>query len=361
MTDEITKEAVLAAISKVEDPALKKSLTSAMLIKDVDVKKGKVSLTLSLISPAHPYRDEMVAELTSQIKALDGVKNVEVRTEVNVPVDGKVQGPSAGRIKTVVAVASGKGGVGKSTVAVNIAVSLAQEGAQVGLMDADVYGPNIPLMMGVDRMPAPTEQGKILPAEAYGVKMISIGFMVKREQPIVWRGPMLHTAIRQFVEDVKWGDLDYLVVDLPPGTGDAQLSLAQTVSITGGVIVTLPQQVSLEDARRGLEMFRQLNVPIFGVVENMSYLELPDGQKMDIFGSGGGEKLAEASGVSYLGAVPMDPAVREGGDGGKPIVIAAPKSPGAMVLKEIALEVALRASVVALNNQSQSIPINIVN
>ena len=202
MTHEITKEAVLAAISKVEDPALKKSLTSAMLIKDVQVKKDKVGLTLTLISPAHPHRNEMVSELTSQIEALDGVKKVDIQTEVNVPVDGKVQGPSAGRIKNVIAVASGKGGVGKSTVAVNIAVCLAKEGMQVGLMDADVYGPNIPLMMGVDQMPAPTEQRKILPAEAYGVKMISIGFMVKREQPIVWRGPMLHTAIRQFVEDV---------------------------------------------------------------------------------------------------------------------------------------------------------------
>ncbi len=213
-------------------------------------------------------------------------------------------------------------------------------------------------MMGVDRLPPITGE-KLIPAEAYGVKLMSIGFLVKPNQPLIWRGPMLHSAIRQFLTDVEWGELDYLIVDLPPGTGDAALSLAQSLPLSGGVIVTLPQQVSLEDARRGLEMFRQLDVPIFGVVENMSYLELPDGSRMDIFGAGGGEKLAREAGVPFIGAIPMDPAVREGGDQGRPVVIANPDSPVARALAEIARNIAARISVAAVQ-QSNFIPINIV-
>ena len=262
-------------------------------------------------------------------------------------------------IKTIIAVASGKGGVGKSTLSVNLAVTLAQMGAKVGLMDADVYGPNIPMMMGVGQLPRQDSRETINPAVTYDVKMISIGFMVKPDQPIVWRGPMLHSAIQQFVRDVIWGDLDYLVVDLPPGTGDAQLSLVQTVSVTGGVIVTLPQAVSLEDARRGLEMFRQMDIPIVGVVENMSYLELPDGQQMDIFGSGGGQKMAEAAGVYFLGAVPIDPAVRQGGDAGKPIVVANPESKVAESFKEIAMQTALSIGALALQSRQDAVSISI--
>jgi ATP-binding protein involved in chromosome partitioning len=200
---------------------------------------------------------------------------------------------------------------------------------------------------------------KLLPAEAHGVKLMSIGFMVKPNQPLIWRGPMLHSAIRQFLTDVDWGELDYLIVDLPPGTGDAALSLAQSLPLSGGVIVTLPQQVSLEDARRGLEMFRQLDVPIFGVVENMSYLELPDGNRLDVFGTGGGERLARQAGVPFLGAIPMDPAVREGGDLGQPVTIAKPKAPVAMALREITENVAARISVAAVQ-QNNFIPINII-
>jgi len=225
--------------------------------------------------------------------------------------------------------------VGKSTVAVNVATALAQKGARVGLMDADIYGPNIPTMMGVKHLP-PAKDGRIQPGEAYGVKMISIGFLVKPGQALIWRGPMLHSAIRQFVSDVNWGDLDYMIVDLPPGTGDAALSLAQTLPLSGGVIVTLPQQVSLDDASRGLQMFQQLQVPVLGVVENMSYLELPDGTRMEIFGSGGGQQLAEAAGVPLLATIPMDPAVREGGDNGTPIVVAQPDSPVAQAFVRLA-------------------------
>lgn len=245
-------------------------------------------------------------------------------------------GDGQNKITFAVAVASGKGGVGKSTVAVNLAVALAQQGLKVGLMDADIYGPNVPTMMGVNRLPE-TSGPKLLPAEAHGVKLISIGFLVPPGQPLIWRGPMLHGAIRQFVQDVDWGELDMLVIDLPPGTGDAQLSLAQTLPLTGGVIVTLPQKVSLEDALRGLEMFRTMDVDVLGVIENMSFLALPDGEKLDIFGEGGGGDLAQDAGVPFLGAIPIDPAVRQGGDEGVPIIISEPDSPAAKALNGIAV------------------------
>jgi ATP-binding protein involved in chromosome partitioning len=226
------------------------------------------------------------------------------------------------------------------------------------LLDADIYGPNIPTMMGVQRLPE-SRDGKLVPAEAFDVKVMSIGFLVKAEQPLIWRGPMLHSAIRQFLTDVAWGELDYLIVDLPPGTGDAGLSLAQTLPLSGGVIVTLPQQVSLDDARRGLEMFRQLNIPVLGVVENMSYLELSDGTKMDVFGSGGGEMLAQQSGVPFIGSIPMDPSVREGGDSGVPVIVSKPESRVAQALVAVAENIAAKISVAALSDENV-IPINMV-
>ena len=253
-------------------------------------------------------------------------------------------------IKNVIAVASGKGGVGKSTVAVNLAVILAQKGAKVGLLDADIYGPNVPIMMGVERLGG-TNEDKMIPAEGHSVKVMSIGFMVKPEQALIWRGPILHSAIRQFVQDVDWGELDYLVVDLPPGTGDVQLSLNQTLELQGGLIVTLPQQVSLDDALRGINMFQELKIPILGVVENMSYLETPSGEKMDIFGSGGGEKLAAMTGVPYIGSIPIDPEVRIGGDAGIPVVLSHPDLPVSVALIDIAEKVAAQVSVLAIEGK----------
>lgn len=356
--NKITQESVLEALSKVQEPELHKDLVSLNMIRDVEIEQGKVSFTIMLTTPACPLKNQIEREAKAAVSALEGVNEVQVKLDANVPSDGRSRGLLQLPIRNAIAVASGKGGVGKSTVAVNIAVVLAQSGARVGLLDADIYGPNIPTMMGVDHLPAPKED-KLLPAEAYGVKLMSIGFMVKPDQPLIWRGPMLHSAIRQFLTDVEWGELDYLIVDLPPGTGDAALSLAQSLPLSGGVIVTLPQQVSLEDARRGLEMFRQLDVEIFGVVENMSYLELPDGTQMDIFGSGGGQALAEAANVPFIGAIPMDPTVRQGGDTGKPVVISYPDSAVSKALRTVAENVAAKISVAAVQG-ANFIPINLI-
>jgi ATP-binding protein involved in chromosome partitioning len=290
--------------------------------------------------------------------AIPGVEDVQIKMDATVPSDGRNRGLLNVPVKNAIAVASGKGGVGKSTVAVNLAVSLAKSGARVGLLDADIYGPNIPIMMGVRSLP-PGTKDKLVPAEAYGVQLMSIGFLVKPGQPLIWRGPMLHSAIRQFLTDVAWDELDYLIIDLPPGTGDAQLSLVQSLPLSGGVIVTLPQQVSLDDALRGLEMFRQLNVPILGIVENMSYLELQDGTRVDIFGTGGGERLARETGTSFLGAIPIDPLIREGGDTGKPIVISAPESIVAREINKIAGGIAAKVSIAAME-QENVIPIEMV-
>jgi ATP-binding protein involved in chromosome partitioning len=243
-------------------------------------------------------------------------------------------------VKHVIAISSGKGGVGKSTVAVNLAVALSLNGAKVGLLDADIYGPNIPMMMGVEKTPE-QQDGKITPAESHGVKLISMGFFVPEDQAVVWRGPMVHTAIQQLFRDVLWGALDYLLIDLPPGTGDAQLTLTQLVSVGGAVTVTTPQEVALHDVRKGMMMFQKVNVPLLGIVENMSYYVCGHcGERTEIFSHGGGERAAEKLGIPFLGRVPIDPAIRVGGDTGNPIVIATPDSPQAKAFREIATKLA---------------------
>ena len=359
MTETISRDAVMAALSKVQEPELHKDLVTLNMIRDLEIDGGKVSLTVVLTTPACPLRGRIENEVRQAVMTVPGVASVQINMTANVPSDGRPRGMLNLPVRNVIAVASGKGGVGKSTVAVNVAVALAQSGAKVGLLDADIYGPNVPTMMGVNRLPPQNESGKLVPAIAYGVELMSIGFLVKPGQPLIWRGPMLHSAIRQFLSDVEWGELDYLVIDLPPGTGDAQLSLVQSIPLSGGLIVTLPQAVSLEDARRGLEMFRELNVPILGVVENMSYLEMPDGTRMDIFGAGGGLKLAEASGVPFLGQIPMDPSVRVGGDSGAPVVISNPEIAPARALKALAEMLAAHLSVAALQGGS-GVKINVV-
>jgi len=359
MFNSVNKDQIMAALSKVQEPELHKDLVTLNMIRDLRVNGGKVQFTIVLTTPACPLRSKIEAEARQAVLAVPGVKQVEIKMESNVPSDGRQRGLLSLPIRNAIAVGSGKGGVGKTTIAVNTAVVLAQSGARVGLLDADIYGPNTPTMMGIKQLP-PAKDGKLVPAEAYGVKVMSIGFLVKPDQPLIWRGPMLHSAIRQFLTDVAWGELDYLIIDLPPGTGDAGLSLAQSLPLSGGVIVTLPQQVSLEDARRGLEMFRQLEVPVLGVIENMSFLELPDGTRMDIFGTGGGEQLALDTGVPFLGSIPIAASVRTGGDDGQPVVVSQPDSVVAQALRAVAETIAAKVSVAAMNNSGNIIPIELI-
>jgi ATP-binding protein involved in chromosome partitioning len=356
--DNVTKDMVLDVLKNVQEPELHRDLVSLNMIQDLEIKGDQVKFTILLTTPACPLKSKIESDARAAVLSISGVKKVDIKLDANVPSDGRTRGLMQLPIRNAVAIASGKGGVGKSTVAVNVAVALACSGARVGLLDADIYGPNVPTMMGVEKLP-PATKDKLVPAEAYGVKMMSIGFLVKPHQPLIWRGPMLHSAIRQFLSDVVWGELDYLIIDLPPGTGDAALSLAQSLPLSGGVIVTLPQQVSLEDARRGLEMFRQLNVPILGVVENMGFLELPDGTRLDIFGTGGGEQLSKEAGVPFFGTIPMDAKVRLGGDSGRPVVMDNPQSPAAQALSKIAGLIAARVSISAIENNNV-VPIKIV-
>ena len=342
---EVSKESILEALGQVLDPELRKDLVTLGMIEDVKIDGSDVHFTINLTTPACPMKEKIKDAAEKAVLAVEGVSEVHIELGAKVPTGQKKS--EHGNIRNAVAIASGKGGVGKSTVAVNVAVALAQSGAKVGLMDADIYGPNIPTMMGIESISGKTKDNKIVLPEAYGVKVMSIGFMVRPEQAIIWRGPLLHSAIKQFINDVDWGELDYLIIDLPPGTGDVQLSLSQTLDLQGGIIVTLPQKVSLDDARRGLYMFQELEVPVLGVVENMSYLELPGGENMDIFGSGGGESLAKESGVPFIGSIPIDPAVREGGDSGEPVVVSHPEAPVSQALRSVAEVIAGKISVEA--------------
>ena len=337
----VTEEQVLQALSQVQDPELRKDLVTLKMIKEIDISELSVFVTVELTTPACPLRHQIQKDVENAVLALDGVESVVVTMGASVAADTKIKDLA---IKNIIAVGSGKGGVGKSTVAVNMAVALAQCGAKVGLLDADIYGPNVPMMMGVTALPKSPEGSKIQPAEAHGVKVMSIGFMLASGQAVIWRGPMLHSAIKQFLMDVDWGELDYLIVDLPPGTGDVQLSLVQTVPLSGGVIVTTPQKVSFDDAARAVSMFKKMEVPILGIVENMSYLELKDGTLQRIFGEGGGEQLARMAGAPLLSNIPIDEKVRVGGDEGTPVVIASPDSSAAKVLESLAMSVAARMS-----------------
>ena len=334
----VTQEAVMQALSTVQEPELHNDLVSLNMIRDLTINGGTVGFTIMLTTPACPLRSQMEQESMAAVMQVPGVEAVNVRFDAQVRSDNRIAGKLNIPVKNIVAVASGKGGVGKSTVSTNLAVALAQEGAKVGVLDADIYGPNIPMMFGLSGKPR-VENNKMVPFENYGVEVISMGFLMPEGEAVVWRGPMLHKAIQQLFTDVRWGELDYLIVDLPPGTGDAQLSLAQSVPLTGGVIVTGPQAVSVSDAKRGATAFMRLEVPILGVIENMSG---------EIFGSGGGERAAQELGVEYLGQVELDPRIRIGGDDGRPIVIAAPDSEAAAAFRALARKLAARISVMNL-------------
>jgi ATP-binding protein involved in chromosome partitioning len=348
MSDLITEDIVLQALRAVKDPDLHKDVVTLNMIRDVKICGGIVSFRFVLTTPACPVRDQLKFEAEKIVMAVPGVERVEVAMEAEVPkARGAIEKEIAG-IRHIVAVSSGKGGVGKSTVAVNLAVSLAQMGARVGILDTDVYGPNVPIMLGGNDMPE-VRGNNIVPPVYHGVKTMSIGLLNPGDKAVVWRGPMLHSAVSQFLKQVEWGELDYLVVDMPPGTGDVQLSLAQMVAVAGAVLVTTPQEVALSDVRKAYSMFEQLNVPVLGIVENMSYFECPnDGQKFFIFGNGGGEALAERYGVPFLGGVPIAINIREGGDLGVPIVVGAPDSPQARAFRTIAQNVAAQISINAI-------------
>ena len=341
----ITHEEILAALSTVQDPELRKDLVSLGMIGEIIIDGDKISFPIILTTPACPLRNKIERDARQAVLSIPGVRIVDIDMQSKVKSDRKLQENAEHQIKNVIAVGSGKGGVGKSTISVNLAVSLAQSGAKVGLLDGDIYGPNIPMMMGIHQLPPMQKENRILPAESYGVNVMSIGFMVQDGQPLIWRGPMLHSAIKQFLTDVEWGDLDYLIVDLPPGTGDVQLSLVQTIPPTGGIIVTTPQAVSFDDAYRALNMFEKLEVPVLGIIENMSYLKMPDGSVMKLFGEGGGLKLAGLSGTQLLGCIPMETIVRIGGDEGRPIVVSSPNSEASLIMKGIAQAVAAAISV----------------
>lgn len=345
----ITKEAVLAALSNVMDPDLNQDLVSLNMIRDLVIEGSTVNFSIFLTTSACPLKGKIQEDARQAVSKVEGVKDINIKMDADVPNDGRMRGLVDAPIRNAIAVGSGKGGVGKSTIAVNLAVALAKSGARVGLMDADIYGPNIPTMMGIDRLPPATEE-KLIPAEAHGVKVISMGFLVKPGQPLIWRGAMLHSVIRQFLTDVEWGELDYLIVDLPPGTGDAPLTLAQSFPLSGAILVTLPQNVSLEDANRGLGMFRKLEVPLLGVIENMVG---------DVFGQGGGEALAKAAEIPFLGAVPMNGFVRLTGDQGQPVVISQPDSDAAQAMQKIAETVAQTVSIAALDEGANKLNLQI--
>jgi ATP-binding protein involved in chromosome partitioning len=326
------------------DPDLHKDLVSLQMIEDIHIEGEKVSFTLVLTTPACPLRTQLERDAREAVMTQTGAKEVNIKVISRTP-GAKPLSLGDNQFGHVIAVGSGKGGVGKSTVASNLAISLAQQGANVGLMDADIYGPNIPRMLGIDEFHPTSKDGqKIQPAIAHGIKVVSIGFFVQEGQPLIWRGPLLHSAIQQFLSDFDWGCLDYLVVDLPPGTGDVQLSLAQSLPISGAVLVTTPQAVAVDDAYRATSMFEKLAVPVLGIIENMAFLELPDGNRMTLFGEGGGKALAERSGVPFLGSIPFDQQIVQNGDRGLLIVENHAESPAAQAIRTISSKVAAELS-----------------
>src|SRR3954449_7743365 len=342
----LSETTIYEALKNVQEPELGRDIVSLNMVKDVDITGSNVSLKIELTTPACPLKDEIERNVHSVLGQL-GAQEVTVTWGAMVRRAQPVQAQQllAG-VKNIIAVASGKGGVGKSTISANLAVALAMEGATVGLLDADITGPNIPLMLGVEGAPVASSDGKITPLERYGVKVISIQFFVPEGQPIVWRGPLVGGAIQQFLRDVDWGELDYLVIDLPPGTSDAQLTLAQAVPISGALLVTTPQDVAVLDVSKALAMFRRMSVPVMGLVENMSSFVCPHcGEATEIFGRGGGERFAQRNELEYFGGIPLDVKVRQGGDAGIPAVAQREPGAGADVMRSLAKTVAARMSV----------------
>ena len=342
----VTQEQVLDALRTVEDPDLHRDIVSLGFIKDVRIEGETVDFTIELTTPACPMRDQMKVQAEACVAALPGVTAARAKMTANVRSRVPPSPESIPGIRNVVAVGAGKGGVGKTTAAVNLAVALALDGARVGLIDGDVYGPNVPQMLGIDAPPEVTPERRLVPPQVHGVKVVSMGMLVPPDQAVIWRGPMLHSAVQQFLHDVEWGELDYLVVDLPPGTGDVSLSMAQSVPLAGAILVTTPQGVAISDVRKAVGMFRQLRVPVLGVIENMSHFVCGHcGQRTDIFGHGGGQAMAEQMGIPFLGEIPIDTTVRLGSDEGRPIVIGAPESAAALAFRNVARQAAAQISI----------------
>jgi ATP-binding protein involved in chromosome partitioning len=347
----LTEDTVLKALATVQEPELGGDLVARNMIKDLVIDGDRVAFTIELTTPACPLKDEIEARAKAALKAI-GAREIEVGWGATVRRSTPTAPQMLPGVKNIVAVASGKGGVGKTTVSVNLAVALAQAGASVGLLDADITGPNIPMMIGAEGQPVASANGKITPLEAHGVKVISIQFFLPEGQPVVWRGPLVGGAIQQFLRDVEWGDLDYLVVDLPPGTSDAQLTLAQSVPLTGAVLVTTPQPVALADVAKAMAMFRRVSVPILGLVENMSgFVCAHCGEVTDVFGRGGGERFAAENGIDFLGGVPLDVTIRQGADVGVPAVAQNQTGPAAKALEHIARAIAGKVSIQAAREQ----------
>lgn len=344
----ISETAVLDALRAVQDPDLKRDIVTLKFVKDVVIEGGDVSFTVELTTPACPVKEELERQAHDVVAALPGVESVRVTMTAQVRERAGQAKDLAPNVKHIIAVASGKGGVGKSTVTVNLAVALAQTGAKVGLMDADVYGPCIPLMMGAHTEKPFTIANKIIPLQRYGVKMMSLGFLLEDGQAVLWRGPMVAGTVKQLLADVDWGELDYLVVDLPPGTGDAPMSLAQLVPLTGVVIVSTPHHVAANIAGKSVQLFRRLNAPIMGVIENMGPYTDANGNEVQMFFGTRGEELAEVLKTPYLGSVPFDPEVSRAGDQGVPSVVSAPDSLAAASMKRIAGRIAQEASIIAM-------------
>jgi ATP-binding protein involved in chromosome partitioning len=345
----LDRDSVLNALRAVIDPDLRRDIVSLGFVKDVAIDGGQVRCTIELTTPACPVKDQLHDQAVAAIRALPGVLGADVQLSARVrsasaPEKG---GPPLPGVKNVIAVGAGKGGVGKTTLAVNLALALARSGSRVGILDGDIYGPNVPMMLGVSGQLA-TDGKKIVPMEKYGVQAVSVGFLTGDDSPIIWRGPMLHQAIQQFFREVAWKDLDYLIVDMPPGTGDVALSLSQTVAVVGAVFVTTPQQVSLADSRRAVRMYQKLGINTLGIVENMSYYACTNcHHEADIFGHGGGERLAMEMDVPFLGRLPIYQPIREGGDSGVPLVVSEPASAAARAFFTVAGRTAAQVSIIA--------------
>jgi ATP-binding protein involved in chromosome partitioning len=357
---QVEQGSVLEALKVVRDPDLNRDIVSLGFIKDLTIDGARVAFTIELTTPACPVKDQMRDQARAAVMQVPGVASVDVTMSARVREAVGADGPRQALpgVKNIIAVGAGKGGVGKTTVSVNLAIALAKCGSKVGIIDGDIYGPNVPIMLGL-KTQLITDGQKIVPAEKYGLQVISMGFLTSDDAPIIWRGPMLHGALQQFFREVRWAELDYLVIDLPPGTGDVVLSLSQMVPVAGAIVVTTPQQVSLADSRRAVAMYKKLNIPTLGVIENMSYFVCPECKhESDIFGNGGGERMASELGIPFIGRIPIYQPIREGSDVGVPLMISEPDSVAARAFMAAAERAAAQVSIASYNRPT--IPLTVV-